>query len=347
MLGLGLGPAAAQEPLCAAMVDETACESPSAASGWRRPERVLIVPLLHRGDAPGEGERWPEHPAAAIARFYSDAYQARVEWLRDIRQWSDYYRQVDRLTQSAASFDRVVLIGHGGFDGPVLNAALFRAGLSVQDSVATLSRGMESQPGLQESVTITYDVTHHPAFSAYIAERWQEMLKPDADPVREAAALEARVQPPHPGCIQHCRAETGGGGDEQRAACDWVCRDPLFSAKSATELAPERFRLFAAGLRRLVAEGGLIVFSSCNPGTFAKTGDYAWDTEGLLVHSDLTGGAQPSYVHLLAAATGRMVAGPIGKIGADDMMGFIARLETQRPQRRQRLVVPVAWVAVP
>ncbi|TAN49201.1 MAG: hypothetical protein EPN21_12735 [Methylococcaceae bacterium] len=340
ILQLGLESAGAQEPSCTPAVNDAACDQLGATPDLLRPERVLIVPLLHKSENPDENERWPENPAAGIARFYRNAYQAQVEWLRDIRIWPDYYRQIDRLTQQSATFDRVILIGHGGFDGLVLNAAAFRAALTVKTGVATLSRGIESQPGLQESVTITYDVTRNPAFSHYIAERWQDMLKPDADPVREAEALEARMQPPHQNCVDHCRSDPATGGGDRNAACDWVCRDPLFSAESIEKLAPERFLRFADGLRKLVAEGGLIVISSCNPGTIAKIGDHPGETEGMLVHSALAGGAHPSYVHLLAAATGRGVAGPIGKIGADDMTAFIAMLESHRPQRQLRLVVP-------
>lgn len=346
ILGIGFGSVDAQEPSCASAVGNATCERLGDASALRRPKRVLIVPLLHKREESMESARWPENPAAGIAHFYRSAYGAGVESVRDIRTWTDYYRQMDRLVQRSASFDRVVLIGHGGFDGLVLDAAVFREGLAMEDTVATLSRGIESQPGLQQSVTITYDVTLNPVFSQYIAEHRPELVKPDADPIREAEALEARVQPLHQACANRCLSESAG--DSVRvAACEWVCRDPLFSAKSAEELAPERFLLFIASLRNLVAEDGLIVIGSCNPGTVAKKGEHPWDTEGMLVHSALAGGPHQSYVHLLAAATGRAVAGPIGKIGADDMAAFVAMLESNRSHRHLRLVVPVTGARVP
>jgi hypothetical protein len=198
---------------------------------------------------------------------------------------------------------------------------------------------VEPQPGLQESVTITYEVPGNPAFSDFIAQNWQEMLRLDADPIQIVEALEARVQPLRPDCASRCMPEAAGNR-VQIAACEWVCRDPLFSSRSAEEIAPDRFLLFAAGLRKLVSTGGLIVIESCNPGTVAIKGDQPWNTDGLLVHSSLAGGPYPSYVHLLANATGRAVAGPIGKIGADHMLAFISSLEAHRSPLQYRLVIP-------
>ncbi|QSA97758.1 hypothetical protein [Methylococcus sp. EFPC2] len=302
---------------------------------------MLIVPLLHKRDGTQESERWPERPAAGIARFYRDTYRARVEWLPGIRLWTDYYRQIEQLAQQSAIFDRIILIGHGGFDGPILDRTLVRSDRVVVAGVATLTRGIEPQPGLQESVTITYDIAGNRAFSEFIATHWQELLKLGSDPVREIEALEARFQPLDPDCARRCLPDAAGDSGKI-AACEWVCRDPLFSAKSAEGLAPDRFMLFATGLRKLVSESGLIVIDSCNPGTLASKGEQPSETDGALVHSDLAGGPHPSYVHLLAAATGRAVAGPIGKISADDMTVFIAMLESKRRQRDLRLVFPAA-----
>lgn len=323
------------------------CAQASVLRGVRPPARVLVVPLLHKGEDSAENERWPEYPAAGIARFYRGRFGARVEWLRDVRQWADYHRQVEGLLQRSASFDRILFIGHGGFDGPILDGAVVRAGFKVEGGGDTLFRAVEAQPGLQRSVTITYAEARNPAFSDYLAGHWRELVGPDGDPVGELRALEARLQPLHPACASHCLSQPGGGEGGRVAACEWVCRDPLFRAESVEEAAPERFLHFARGLRELLAEGGLIVFGACNPGSLAREGRYPWETDGVLVHSALAGGPHPSYVHLLAAATGRAVAGPIGRIGADEMVALVARLETRGGHRRLRVVVPAAGTGIP
>lgn len=343
-LVLSLGFAAQAEEAGCATDYGGPCVQEGSMRGAGPPERVLIVPLLHKGDDPRESERWPEGPAAEIARFYRARFRAQVEWLREVREWSDYYARIDALLRRATVFDRIVFIGHGGFDGPVLDDAVFREGLELSDGVGTLYRGIEAQPGLQRTVTITYDVAHNPAFNDYLAEHWRELVGLDADPVGELRAQEKRLQPLNPACTSHCLSQAGEGGP---ATCEWVCRDPLFSAESAEKPAPDRFWRFAGGLRQLLAEDGLILIGSCNPGTVAREGPNPWDRDGILMHAALTRGDHPSYVHLLSAATGRRVAGPVGKAGADEIVASVVRLENRSGQGRLRLVVPSPGGPIP
>lgn len=338
-LSLTLSGVLAQEPSCQSPADEAACEGVGEAPLLQRPQRVLIVPLLHKTEDSIESERWPENPAASIAAIYRDRYRAQVAWLRGVREWEDYYDQIDSLLRQSATFDRVIFIGHGGFDGPLLNPAVFRKSFAADARAGKLSRGIESQPGVQQSLAIAYDTPRNPAFSDYIAAHWQELLAPDTDPVQILSGLEAGLQPANPSCSNRCLAEAAAGAD-RLAACDWVCRDALFVANRAVEPAPERFWLFADKLRSLVTESGLIVLGFCNPGTAANEGEAPWDTDGMLVHLTLAGGPHETYVHLLAAATGRPVAGPIGKSSADDIVARIGMLERSRFQRYLRIVVP-------
>lgn len=338
---LGCCSATVQAAACEAEPDSAGCESFAAQPSLRRPSRVLLVPLLSKSKDSIESERWPEIPAASIADFYREAYQAQVVWLRDVRDWRDYYQQFDRLLRQSASFDRVIFIGHGGFDGPILNPAVFRRDFSVQAGTGKLLREIEAQPGISRSVTITYDVARNRAFSDYIAAHWRELLALDADPEQTLKAREADLQPLNQSCYQRCRSDAAAAvGTSQPAACEWLCREQLFVAKLSEEPAPERFQLFAERLRALVAADGLIMLGFCNSGSEANEGVDRWDSDGVLVHSALAGGPHESYVHLLASATGRTVVGPIGKSSGDDVVARIRLFENHQFQRYLRIVPP-------
>lgn len=337
-----LGGALAQEPSCLSPADDAACESFGDARHVQEPQRVLIVPLLRKMKDSAESERWPENPAARIAALYRDTYRAQVVWLREVREWEDYYDQIDGLLRQSAIFDRVIFVGHGGFDGPILNQAVFRQSFEANARGGVLSRGIETQPGVQQSLAITYDTPSNPAFSDYIATHWRELLALDTDPVPILSDLEARLQPVDASCSNRCLAEASAAGVDRLAACDSICRDALFTTRWALEAAPERFWLFADKLRSLVAARGLILLGFCNPGSMAYEGEHTWDSDGLLVHSSLAGGPHETYVHLLAAATGRTAAGPIGKTSADDIVARIGMLERSRFQRYLRIVAPPA-----
>lgn len=345
---LGCCGSAAQEYPCDWVSQQARCAPLNDAQVVQPPMRVLLVPLLKKAQDSDESERWPEYPAVSIQAFYRDTFHAEVVWMRDVRRWKDYYQQVAWLLRQSVSFDRVIFIGHGGFDGPILNPGVFGRGFTIETGKGKLFRGIESQPGLQQPLTITYDVSRNLAFSTYIASHWQELLRLDVDAISILQELGNRLQPLDGACFKHCLSEKavlasdGEGGANKLNTCEWVCRTPLFLSSSVAGIAPDRFLLFAHSLRSLVSNTGLIMLGFCNPGTLADEGETQWVRDGMLVNSTLGGAPYESYVDLLAAATGRTVVGPIGKTSAEDIVVHMRLLEGQHVQRYLRIATPAS-----
>ena len=314
------------------------------------PKRVLLVPLLRRQPESNENERWPESPAASVAAFYRSHFGAEVVWLREVRIWRDFYRQAAALSQRANSFDRVIFIGHGGFDGPVLNDDVLGQNITATGSEGQVLRSIEAQPGVHRFTSIHYDVSRNREFSDYLASRWQELLgKDEAEIRRLLGGLEEQLQPPDQACMQrHCSpGQLAAVWDEaaretRLEACKSVCRDPLFVFRSGEEPVPERFVLFVDSLRALARVDGLIFFGACNPGTAVAEKPEPWEGKGVLIHTALAGGPHDSYASLIAAATGRGVAGPVGKSSATDIVRQLVGLEKNYSQRRLCIVAPPA-----
>jgi hypothetical protein len=333
----------AQDTFCRTPT-EFAGEPPVSAQPLRRPERILLVPLLKEYNE--RDERWPERPAAAIRNFYRSRFGAAVEWLQDIRNWKDYYRETDLLKKDRLVFDRVILIGHGGFDGPILKQWMLRNEVAITGSEGRAERVLESQPGLQDRFSITYDVSQNKAFSDFMIAHWEDLADKDAAAAREILTQqEIRLAAPDRACLRRLCANGRQPGSENAqnlstAACESICRNPLFTSDSGQLLAPERFFKFAESLRSLTANNGIIILGMCNPGSRIPEKETPWDTTGILTRSGLANGPHENYAQLLSAGTGRTVAGPIGKTSAEDIVVRVKLFETGQPQRFLRIISP-------
>lgn len=113
------------------------------------PRRVLLVPLLSRDPYTNESPRWSEQPARTLKAFYRNRFNAVVKQLVNVWTWTDYYRQVEQLTQRSPPFDRVIFISHGGFDGPILNNTVFWQDFQLTGNTGKLLQLSEEQPGLR------------------------------------------------------------------------------------------------------------------------------------------------------------------------------------------------------
>lgn len=311
------------------------------------PVHVLLVPLLRKVPGTIENERWPEHPAAQLAAFYHTRFHARVVVLKGIRSWDDYHRQVELLP--TGSFDRVVFIGHGGFDGPILNDGVIRQ----ERSAGEATRAVESQPGVRHVLSFHYGRFGNLAFRDYVHDHWQQLMSmSDADVIHNLRRQEERLQPLDSACFnRRCPpAQLTAAEPQARAvrlkACDFACRDPVFVWRIHHDVAEDRFFQFTATLRSLTAKRGLVFFGSCNPGSRLTREPEPWEDEGLLIKSSLAGGPHESYVHLVAAAAGRTAAGPIGKSSAEDIVDRIRLLESGRFQRYLCVAEPPAAAAM-
>jgi len=311
------------------------------------PGRVLLVPLLSRDPYTNESPRWSEQPARTLKAFYRKRFKAAVMQLGNVWTWTDYYRQVEQLVQHSPPFDRVIFISHGGFDGPILNNTVFGQDFQLTGNKGKLLQISESQPGLKNVLSLTYDTEKNQIFSDYMASRWQELAPMNfADIWHLLTGLEKQLQPLDSACFQrYCSpdrlaARRGQQLEYQLYLCELLCRESLFKQKTSVEISPERFFNFTKSLSSLVTADGLIFFGACNPGSTAPEKVVERDEIDLLINSTLAGGPHKSYVHLVSAATGRITAGPIGSSSAEDIVNRIIMFETGRPQRYLCIVAP-------
>ncbi|WP_051331763.1 hypothetical protein [Methylocaldum szegediense] len=312
------------------------------------PSKILVIPLLRKDPDSAESERWAERPAAEIEAFYRTRFSAQVHRLRGVRVWEDFYREADKLTQQPGLFDRVILIGHGGFDGPVLNGQIVQNALTIEGDHVKATRIFEAQPGLAEIFTLTYNPDQNPEFNRFMESRWNELSRKDTTEIRKILTdTERRLQPLDAACMaRQCPPDSlaaipnDADRDIRRKACESICRVPLFTLHAFEAAIPDRFQHFVHTLRSLVHPNGSILLGMCNPGSKVPEREAPWEIGGVLVHSKLASGPHETYVHLLAAATERRVVGPIGKTSAEDIVDRVIRFEEGRPQLYLRIVVP-------
>jgi len=327
------------------------CRSVNGAMGYPQirhpPRRVLLVPLLSKEPYSQISERWAEQPANNIAAFYRNRFDADVSLLRNIKSWEDYYQQIGQLLRQSAPFDRVIFVGHGGFDGPILKAKVFFQDLSITGKNGRLLQFSEAQPGLKNVLSITYDIEKNQVFTNHIASHLQELAELGASEVRyRLKGLEKLLQPLDSACFnRYCSPDklvTARPGTYQSRIelCELVCREPLFDLKASVEISSERFFLFANTLKSLATPDGLIFFGSCNPGSQAPTQERKRGDVELLINSPLAAGPYESYVHLVGAVSGRLTAGPIGNSSAEDIVDRIIRFETNQTQNYLCVVAP-------
>jgi len=311
------------------------------------PRRVLLVPLLSKDPYTKISERWPEQPANIIAAFYRNRFGADVKWLHDVRSWEDFYQQAGQLLRQSAPFDRVLFIGHGGFDGPILKAKVFWQDLVITGGDGKLLQFSEAQPGLKNILSVTYNVDKNQSFTDYIAGHLQEFARLTTSEIwHRLKDFEKLLQPLDQACFnRYCSpnklATTRPGVYQSRIELfELVCREPLFALKASVEISPERFFLFTNTLKSLATADGLIFFGACNPGSQAPDQEHKRKDVELLINTPLAGGPYESYVHLVSSVTGRITAGPIGNSSAEDIVARITLFETNQTQNYLCVVAP-------
>ena len=324
------------------------CQSTHGASNYlQAPKRVLLVPLLDADSDAKVSERWAEQPAGIIAAFYRNRFNAVVKQLRNVWSWADFYQQVEQMLQQSPPFDRVIFIGHGGFDGPILKNKVFWQDLMITDGNAKWLQLSESQPGLKNVLLISYNVNKNQVFTDYIATHRLELAAlVSSDIWLQLKGLQKQLQPLDKACFnRYCSADKLATSPKEIHEariniCEVVCRKPLFDLKASVEISLERFFLFTKTLRSLVTEDGLIFFGACNPGSAAPKEALEHDSPGLLINSTVLGGPYQTYVHLVSSATDRVTAGPIGSSSADDIVNRIIRFESNNHQHFLCVVAP-------
>ncbi|MGZ8183845.1 MAG: hypothetical protein ACXWT1_17980, partial [Methylobacter sp.] len=292
-------------------------------------------------------ERWAEKPAGIIAAFYRNRFKAVVKQLREVRSWEDYYQQAEQMLQQSPPFDRLIFIGHGGFDGPILKNKAFWQDLTITGVNGKLLQFSEAQPGLKNVLSITYNIDKNRIFTDYMTAHRLELAQMNLiETWHLLKGLQKQLQPLDQACFnRYCSPDklataTKRTHEARISICEVVCREPLFELKSSVEISQERFFHFTNTLSSLVTTDGLIFFGACNPGSKApdKVPEIA-DTE-LLINSTLAGGPYQSYVHLVSSVTGRVTAGPIGQSSAEDIVNRIIRFETNNHQHFLCVVAP-------
>lgn len=315
----------------------------------RIPKNVLIVPLLYRNpDFPRETDRWPEPYAQILSNFYRNRFHSKVTWLHNIRNWESFYQQTGRLIQYGIHFDRMIFIGHGGFDGPVLSNEVLLEDLNQKDFQGIAQQVSEAQPGNERIISITYDLQKNKPFSDFISTHWQTLLNLPDDQMRQILKQKHQeFQKLDYGCFdKFCnRNKLSELPDSTRRdrldSCERVCRPALYEAKHYERASEERFMLFANTIRSLVNPDGLVFMGGCNAGTDTPKQYSHWDTPGIVVSSKIAGGPHQSYVQLLSYATDRLVSGPIGRSSAHEIVKRIIALENNQEQRNLCTSLPI------
>lgn len=321
----------------------------SSLSLQQPPRRVLLVPLLSRDPYTNEGSRWSEHPARILEAFYRNRFNAEVQQLRNVWSWTAYYRQVEQMARQSPPFDRVIFISHGGFDGPVLKNTVFWQDFQVTGSKGKLLQYSESQPGLKNMLSLTYDTQKNRIFSDYMSSHWPELATMTFSEIWHLLTeQEKQLLPLDSVCYQrYCPPERlavlqGQQLEYQLHLCELFCRKSLFKLNTSAEISPERFFHFTKSLNSLVTANGLIFFGACNPGTPAPEKVAKRDDAGFLINSTLAGGPYKSYVNLVSAATGSITAGPIGDSSGEDIVNRVILFESGRTQRNLCVAAPAA-----
>ncbi|MFZ2449090.1 MAG: hypothetical protein WAW36_01030 [Methylovulum miyakonense] len=326
------------------------CQSTHGALSYLQPpRRVLIVPLLSGDSGTIGSKKWAEKPADKIAAFYRNRFKADVRQMRDIWSWEDYYQQAGQILQQSPSFDRLIFIGHGGFDGPILNDQVFWQDFTITGAQGKLLQFSESQPGLKDVLSIEYNINKNQIFTDYISAHWRELVQMAPIDIRhQLKGLEKQLQPLDQACFKrYCASEKLATArkeiQESRInICEVVCREPLFNLKSYVEISPERLLLFTNSLSSLVTADGLIFFGACNPGSEAPDDIPLYGDAKFLTNTTVAGGPYQSYVHLVSSATGRVTAGPIGDSSAEDIVNRVIRFESNNHQHFLCVVAPTA-----
>jgi hypothetical protein len=321
----------------------------SSLSLQQPPRRVLLVPLLSRDPYTNEGSRWSEHPARILEAFYRNRFNAEVQQLRNVWSWTAYYQQVEQMVRQSPPFDRVIFISHGGFDGPILNNTVFWKDFQVTGSKGKLLQYSESQPGLKNMLSLTYDTQKNRIFSDYMSSHWPELATMTFSEIWHLLTeQEKQLLPLDSVCYQrYCPPERlavlqGQQLEYQLHLCELFCRKSLFKLNTSAEISPERFFHFTKSLNSLVTANGLIFFGACNPGTPAPEKVAKRDDAGFLINSTLAGGPYKSYVNLVSAATGSITAGPIGDSSGEDIVNRVILFESGRTQRNLCVAAPAA-----
>jgi hypothetical protein len=311
------------------------------------PRQVLLVPLFSGNLDIDENPRWPEQPARALRAFYRNRFGANVKQLTEVWSWADYYRQVEQLVQKGASFDRIIFVSHGGYDGPILKNAVYLAEHKIKGQTGKLLLLSDAQPGLKNEISITYDTEKNRVFSDYMDTHWKELASKEFDAIwQQLTGLEKQIQPLDNLCYKrYCSTEKLASKlpeqrEYQQHLCELICRKSLFDIKKSVEISPERFFRFKESLDSLLTIDGLIFFGACNPGSVAPVKGIQKDETELLINSTLAGGPHMSYVHLVSDASGHIVSGPVGESSGDDVVKRIVEFESNRPQHHLCIIVP-------
>jgi hypothetical protein len=313
------------------------------------PRRVLLVPLLSGELDSNQNPRWPEQPARLLEAFYRHKFNIIVKLLSDVWSWTDYYRQVEQLLQQGFSFDRIIFISHGGYDGPILKNAVYLQEQHVTGSKINILQFSEAQPGLKNVLSITYDTEKNRQFSDYMASHSKDFASMEFDAIwQQITGYEKQIQPLDNSCYQrYCSTEKLAlrppqQREYQQHLCELICRKPLFEIKQSVEISPERFLHFTNSLNSLLTADGLIFFGACNPGSISPKIEVQKDETELLINSTLAGGPHMSYVHLVSKASDHITSGPVGDSSGEDVVKRIIMFENNRPQHHLCIVVPSA-----
>jgi hypothetical protein len=330
-----------------------------------------MLPMLERKT---NGDPWQSEVSAFLnaARQLTQFYQARgakVDTVPDVWTGTDLTTKLGALAAQGRTYDRVISIGHGGYDGPALTHEVLEASFEP----GLLRRVSQFQFGNPTTVTLTYDPADSAEFSAFMAANETAFLSNDSN-LASALAMHYGTDP---SCVASCISHKGEARetcadacpgspncamlpDDVRkdciAGCQVECRREHFDDNDPADCAVQcmlprsyryqvdadfveaRFDVYANVVQGVTAPHGMVVLEHCNQGTHVAVpanGDVN-NLPQLAFH----GGPHTSYVELMADAIGRFVGGPIGQTSWKDAIDRVEALEQDQDQRYFKIARP-------
>jgi hypothetical protein len=367
VLALGCGEAAApDDATCGGSCDHLGQQTEIV----RVPKNALLIPMLRKY---ASSDHWKKDVGAfkdaarALQQFYGSLGAAVT--VQEIWDWNDFIQRTNAIGAQGHPFDRVILIGHGAFDGPMLSDTVLEASFEP----GRLRKVTQYQPGDEFINVVTYDPDESAEFSAFVAANSARLLDGQTslisglaehlgvDPacvddchMREQQAHEATCRPTcdqrpscvaltddlKTDCIAGCMAECTMEylEDYVIGGCEDMCVTPRsYRVDSSEQRTEPEFDKFAAGLRAVTSPHGLVVLEHCNAATPV---DPPGETPTYLSQHAFHHGPHRSFVELVADAAGRYAAGPIGTTSWDDAVKRVEALERDQDQHYLRIIKP-------
>jgi hypothetical protein len=336
----------------------------------RRANRVLLITSDENEEDAGSFRQ----ALSSLGVFYERRGAIAIRVIDDVTTVGELFDLFDELSATEDPFDRVVLLGHGGFDGPVFDweteESHFETDVESEDGsiVDELFIAGRYQPGARVTTTLQFRSEDLPELRTYLLEHGAPShpfaLNEDLPPIREyvdGLVTEQCLDLWRTACDQHCaqswESSPRAPDSDVIASCTEECMVDQHARRycdfySIDHAAPSAVADIGAEVT------GTIRLKSTdvrNPNAFERfaSGLASVTRESGLIFLAHCNAATPpdearaesvhhgnSFAHRVARASGRFVGAPIGLTAWHEIMGRIPSLERGNDQDVIRIASP-------